>query len=110
MTITPNFFDYGETVLLLHCKNSTNYIQTERPDTKGTLEPARLECVKDRQRRKPNLKHSQQSRQLSFTELSNYCSSRNGRVESVVRKHKFALHDSGRGLVVDCTGFLVSGT
>ena len=30
----PNFFDYGETVLLLHCKIQQTTFTAERPDTK----------------------------------------------------------------------------
>ena len=71
MTMTPNFFDYGETVLLLHCKIQQTTFKRTACLTQA-LEPARLERVKYRQRSKPNLKHSQLSRQLSFTGPSDY--------------------------------------
>ena len=68
-------------------QNSTNYIQADcLHGTKKTLSQQSLNASKKQGRNKP--KQLRQSQQLSITGLSNYCSSRNGRVKGVVRKHK----------------------
>ena len=89
------FFDGGDAALLPHCSIHTKLHSSGLPawHKENTLGQPSSNASKKTEK-KTNSEQSRQSRQLSFTGLSDYCFSRNG----------------GIGHVVDVAGFLANET